>query len=1289
MKVQLIIFASLLLLIDPSTAQSFEPFLILRNPIADNAQFGYSVASLEDLNGNGAQDYAVGVPGVDESGPGVVRLGSFWILMMQTESTVSNIHRFFIEESNFFEADSVGIELQVLRTASGEELVELIVSSLLDPSLGQGRPVQTREQWKVRLNQDGTVQNISSFPQEASFTSLGDINGDGFEDFLGVKQHEELFGNQLPTLEQSGQISLYFGDPDGVHFDRRLAFNGELSFNPRFGLRSAAVGDLNGDSLPEIALSGDDEIWIISLNSNLDIAWTKEISASSLGLDPGGRFGRNLASLDPGGDLAHLVVASPGRGDLPGSLHLLGFGPLGEVTDHETIPQSAFSVGSNIDLDHHFDVSVENLDPVSGTFELLIGTPYSDILGTDTGAVHKVRVQPNLDITPLFTLSNKTLDRQRFGSGFDQRAHLIGDMDGNGFPDLHSQETIYLLNENGEVVGTKRGFPEDVVHPIGDLNGDGFDDVITTPVWLVQDRFQGSAEIQFLNNGVRVGEFLELADVPGSPMFSLLGDQDRFGHSVTRIGDLNDDGVDDIAISAAGVGSGQVWVFLMARDGVPETISRIEFPDDGSGNYTAAGMYLAGLGDVNADGIPDLAVGLPHNGGISDSQAGEGAIHVLLLNRDATVQHRSIMSVETVNAEIFPNAAAVAWIAAAGDVDDDGTPDLLVGPGDEFSSSVRGFRVLFLNPDGSLRAYRLIDQDHGPLQDLFQSAISAGKYPQQLWDMDGDGLKEIIVDYLDEFSGARGPMVISLAPLLGAEILSPTVEPNAPKEGDDLQIRAIVRSLGRDAISGALINFRRAGQASFLTLDMENLGRDDWSAEIPGFLLSSQGIEYFLSASVIGRADHREPELGVFSVPVTTASDIERIVQSGVAEDGYRLVSVPLALTETDALTVLTSSLGEYSPSSWRFFDTDRDVSELNQAPLSIEPGLAYWLISRDQRILNWGVGTSVRTDSVFAIRLPTQWSAFGLPFNYDLDQSLLTTKSGGVPDIRRYTGGWEQQDEALVPFEGYAIFNDTGAIDTLYVAPSTEVAAISGLFGSGASKRNSEIDWSIPIHARMGRARDIDNLAVVGSALLNRADPPPIGNFVRLAFEGADYPLSTAAKKLDNGVARWTFNVSSERAGSVTVQFPDVSSVPPEYAVTLVDPATGIRQDLRAAALYTVASSGAGFERTLHLEVNAAGSTIEELPTELRLFPNFPNPFSASTTLKYALPEATSVELTIYDILGRRVTTLVHGEKPAGNHVLVWDGRTGHGNALAPGLYLARFTAGNFSESVTITRIN
>ena len=88
------------------------------------------------------------------------------------------------------------------------------------------------------------------------------------------------------------------------------------------------------------------------------------------------------------------------------------------------------------------------------------------------------------------------------------------------------------------------------------------------------------------------------------------------------------------------------------------------------------------------------------------------------------------------------------------------------------------------------------------------------------------------------------------------------------------------------------------------------------------------------------------------------------------------------------------------------------------------------------------------------------------------------------------------------------------------------------------------------------------------------------------------------------------------------------------------------------------------------------------DLPTEFALKANYPNPFNPSTTIAFDLPEATDVRLEVYDMMGRRVATLINNNMNAGRYEAVWNARSDSGSMVASGVYIYRLRAGSF-ESV------
>lgn len=92
--------------------------------------------------------------------------------------------------------------------------------------------------------------------------------------------------------------------------------------------------------------------------------------------------------------------------------------------------------------------------------------------------------------------------------------------------------------------------------------------------------------------------------------------------------------------------------------------------------------------------------------------------------------------------------------------------------------------------------------------------------------------------------------------------------------------------------------------------------------------------------------------------------------------------------------------------------------------------------------------------------------------------------------------------------------------------------------------------------------------------------------------------------------------------------------------------------------------------------------------PSSVRLEAAQPNPFSGSTTLRFGLPEAGNVTVAVYDATGRHLRVLTEGSMPAGMHQISWDGLDASGHSVATGVYFARLTAGDTTESVRLLRV-
>ena len=86
--------------------------------------------------------------------------------------------------------------------------------------------------------------------------------------------------------------------------------------------------------------------------------------------------------------------------------------------------------------------------------------------------------------------------------------------------------------------------------------------------------------------------------------------------------------------------------------------------------------------------------------------------------------------------------------------------------------------------------------------------------------------------------------------------------------------------------------------------------------------------------------------------------------------------------------------------------------------------------------------------------------------------------------------------------------------------------------------------------------------------------------------------------------------------------------------------------------------------------------------PESFALYANYPNPFNPTTTISYDLPEQAQVTLSVYDLLGKKIKTLVNQSQDAGDKTAVWDGTDELGRTVSAGVYLYQIQAGEFTQT-------
>ena len=439
----------------------------------------------------------------------------------------------------------------------------------------------------------------------------------------------------------------------------------------------------------------------------------------------------------------------------------------------------------------NFGTSVASIGDLDrdGIPDIAVGADGDDTGGDNRGAIHII------SLTSLFPSGNGFVDKtveinDNTANGpslndsdfFGRSVASIGDLNRDGIPDIAVSAYggnaggnykgaihIMFMNTDGSVKSTVEINDDTTNGPslsdndnfgrsvtsIGDLNRDGIPDIA---VGASGDDTggdnRGAIHIMFMNTDGSIDETVKIDDTTTNG--PSLNNTDYFGISVASIGDLDHDGVDDIAVGASGddaggTDRGAIHIMFMNTDGSVKgtvEINDITTNDLSLSNADYFGSSVAHIGDLNRDGIPDIAVGAR---GDDTGGSNRGAIHIMFMNTDGSIDETVKINDTTTNDLSLSNADFFGWsVASIGDLDHDGVDDIIVGAyGDDAGGSNRGaIHIMFMNTDGSVKGTVEINDDttNGPSlsnDDAFGSSVA------HIGDLNRDGIPDIAV-------GARG-----------------------------------------------------------------------------------------------------------------------------------------------------------------------------------------------------------------------------------------------------------------------------------------------------------------------------------------------------------------------------------------------------------------------------------------------------------------------------------------------------------------------------------------------------
>ena len=361
----------------------------------------------------------------------------------------------------------------------------------------------------------------------------------------------------------------------------------------------------------------------------------------------------------------------------------------------------------------------------------------------------------------------------------------MGDLEGDGVNDMvvganngPNGGSVYLLflNSDGSVkshiainsatpnvpdLADEDGFGSSVAN-MGDLDGNGFADLAVGAAGDHDGGFaKGAVYLLFLQENWTVKNTVRISD--STSRLIHLSNADNFGISVANVGDLNGDGKTDLAVGAIGDdqeegGEGAVYILFLEGDGSlisvylisSSTVNplHLDFGD-------RFGRAIANIGDINNDGIAELAVGAEGTDGL------KGSVFLLFFNENIIIDQVTEINGLSENGpslsifDLFGHA-----VEPVNDLDGDGIVDLAIGAqaDDDGGKSTGAMYLIFLQEDGSVKTTIKINHNAPNISPLsaggnFGSSIammsSSGENNTQTLAVGGNTVGKVQLLYLE------------------------------------------------------------------------------------------------------------------------------------------------------------------------------------------------------------------------------------------------------------------------------------------------------------------------------------------------------------------------------------------------------------------------------------------------------------------------------------------------------------------------------------------------------------
>ncbi len=494
-------------------------------------------------------------------------------------------------------------------------------------------------------------------------------------------------------------------------------------------------------------------------------------------------------------------------------------------------------------------------------------------------------------------------------------------------------------------------------------------------------------------------------------------------------------------------------------------------------------------------------------------------------------------------------------------------------------------------------------------------------------------------------------------------------------------------------INQAFLFYRRGGLSSYSSIAMNRGTGNLYSGKIPAVDVAENGLEYYILATDQSGKSTKSPD--------PASADTLHILQVRVSSlqkadptpaKSYRMISVPLQLSDYSVESVLVDDLGSYDKTKWRIFRVINGVNvEYGELGFpSMNPGYGFWLITKEAKNLDVGSGLSISTAQAYSVSLSPGWNQLGNPFAFAVSWGDIEKNAGIENQLLIYSGSGYQQVSYLSPWQGALVKNNASTNVVIKIKPKAAVVGMAKENVDGTDLLHfGEGEWALQIIAECGEYNDqINYIGCVRTGSLDwdsndLSEPPVFFDFVSLYFSHETWAQQSGRytadfHPLEERAQSWNFDVATNISAPVSLSLGQKYNVPADWLVRLIDHWTGAAVDFSERSPYAFNAGTPRSNPRFSIFVSREPvvkdlKNSQAMPFGFQLEQNFPNPFNPGTEICYQLTDEGMTRLEIYDLQGRLVRALVHATQAPGRHHVYWDGTIMNGDRACSGVYLMR----------------